>query len=211
MSGPESVPTAFVKEVQPEAVEESAGDRVLPVDGMEAAMSGPESVPTAFVKEVQPEAVEASAGDQAEPEKGTDVGMTGPESVPTAFIPRETSPTEKEDQKEALPDEAARPPIYLVPPVAPSPEEPQPQHAAMDAEAEMCIGQVKIKIHFPTQLMKQSCSSTQEHRFKLAGGLAAETLKKYPDLMASPSADPVPIWLEIRDFVLDRMSQAGRM
>ncbi len=40
---------------QPEAFEESAEDRALPANGMEAVMSGPESVPTEFVKEVQPE------------------------------------------------------------------------------------------------------------------------------------------------------------
>jgi type II secretory pathway predicted ATPase ExeA len=161
-------------------------------------------------KEVHPEALEESAGVLALPANGTEAGIPGPESGPAAFIPLKISPAEEEDQKEALPDEAASDPISFMP-VAPSPEEPQPQHAPMDSEAEMCIGQVKIKIHFPTHLMKQSCSSSQEHRFKLAGGLAAETLKKYPDLMASPSADPVPIWLEIRDFVLDRMTHAGRM
>jgi hypothetical protein len=75
----------------------------------------------------------------------------------------------------------------------------------------MSIGQVKIKINFSKQLLKQSLSSTQENRFKLAGGLAAETLKKHPHLIVSQSVDPVPIWVEIRDFVLNRMAdESGR-
>ena len=85
------------------------------------------------------------------------------------------------------------------------------EHAKRDSEAEMCIGRVRIKINFPEHLMKQSLSSSQEHRFKLAGGIAAETLRKYPHLITSDSTDPVPIWLEIRDFVLNRITHASHM
>ncbi len=88
------------------------------------------------------------------------------------------------------------------PPVKPEQEEP-------DSAEEICIGQNRITIDIPQHLMRQSLSFSQEHRFKLAGGLAAETLKKHPHLIASHSVDPVPIWVEIRDFVLDRMTHAS--
>jgi type II secretory pathway predicted ATPase ExeA len=96
------------------------------------------------------------------------------------------------------------------------PEAVAPQAAAADAvesdsEAEMSIGQVKVKILFPSQLLQQSLASTQEHRLRLAGGLAAETLKKHPQLITPLSADPVPIWEEIRSFVLKRIDHASRM
>jgi hypothetical protein len=87
----------------------------------------------------------------------------------------------------------------------------KPEATETDAEAEMCIGHARIKINIPRLLIKQSLSATHEHRYKLAGGLAAETLKKYPDLMSSLSTDPVPIWLEIRDFVMTRLTHAGGM
>ena len=87
----------------------------------------------------------------------------------------------------------------------------KPETAEMDSEAEMSIGHVKIKIHIPKHLMKQSLSASHENRYKLAGGLAAETLKKYPHLMSPLSPDPVPIWLEIRDFVLTRLTHAGEI
>jgi|GEM_PF-369633 len=82
-----------------------------------------------------------------------------------------------------------------------------PAGMEQDSEAEMSIGQVKIKIQLPVELMKRSLASSQEYRLKLAGGLAAETLKKHYQLIASQVADPVPVWIEIRDFVLDRMTR----
>jgi MSHA biogenesis protein MshM len=82
----------------------------------------------------------------------------------------------------------------------------EPGQEEADSETEMSIGQIKIKINLPRQLMIQSLSSSPEYRFKLAGGVAAETLKKHNHLIASQSMDPVPIWVEIRDFVLNRMA-----
>jgi type II secretory pathway predicted ATPase ExeA len=87
----------------------------------------------------------------------------------------------------------------------------KPETAETGSEAEMSIGHVKIKIDIPNHLIKQSLSASNEHRYKLAGGLAAETMKKHPHLMSPLSADPVPIWLEIRDFVLNRLNHAGAM
>lgn len=84
-----------------------------------------------------------------------------------------------------------------------------PERVEGPAELEMCIGKARIKIDLPDHLLKQSLAVTAEHRFKLAGGLAAETLRKHPDLIESQTADPVPIWVAIRDFVLNRMSHAA--
>lgn len=89
--------------------------------------------------------------------------------------------------------------------------EPQetPARTEANAELEMCIGKARIRIDLPDHLLKQSLAITAEHRFKLAGGLAAETLRKHPDLIESQTVDPVPIWVAIRDFVLNRMSHAA--
>lgn len=77
----------------------------------------------------------------------------------------------------------------------------------LDSAEEMSIGSFRIKINFPEKFLKQSLSSTNEHRFKLAGVIAAETLKQYPQLTTSYSLDPVPIWQQIRDFVMDRFNE----
>jgi type II secretory pathway predicted ATPase ExeA len=77
-----------------------------------------------------------------------------------------------------------------------------------DSEIEISIGDTQIRIRIPSHLLRQSRSASDEHRFRLAGGLAAETLRNNPHLVSSLSMDPVPIWLQIRDVVLDRMSHA---
>ncbi|MDA8126976.1 MAG: AAA family ATPase [Deltaproteobacteria bacterium] len=112
----------------------------------------------------------------------------------------------QESAEEELSAPAAVESVSLAPEEAPPAE---PEATQLDSEAEMCIGQVKIKIQIPEQLLKQSLSASHEHCYKLAGGLAAETLKKYPDLMSSLSSDPVPVWMEIRDFVMTRLTHAG--
>jgi type II secretory pathway predicted ATPase ExeA len=84
-----------------------------------------------------------------------------------------------------------------------------PEEPAPDSGMEICIGQSRITIDLPEHLLQQSLSSSQENRFKLAGGLAAETLRKHPHLIESQAVDPVPIWVAIRDFVLTRMSHAA--
>jgi general secretion pathway protein A len=70
------------------------------------------------------------------------------------------------------------------------------------------IGKFKIsRLNIPPYIIKQAKSSTKEHRFKLAGVLAAQTLKKYPQLKPTSVADPVTIWSDIRDLILHKMEK----
>jgi type II secretory pathway predicted ATPase ExeA len=130
------------------------------------------------------------------------------EDEETTIIAREPLPQEERTAEPERPNPEAKEVMSFIPQQQ-SHEE--PEHAKRDSEAEMCIGHVRIKINFPEHLMKQSLSSSQEHCFKLAGGIAAETLRKNPHLITSYSTDPVPIWIEIRDFVLNRITHASRM
>jgi len=108
----------------------------------------------------------------------------------------------KEDHVEMAEQAGDKPPVSMAIEKTPEPEE-------RDTVDEICIGHERIRIHIPRQLMKQSLSANHEHRYKLAGGLAAETIKRYPHLISSLSTDPVPIWLQIRDFVMNRMTHAA--
>ncbi len=74
---------------------------------------------------------------------------------------------------------------------------------------ELEIGEHKIGIDVPSHVIDQAQSFTQEQRGKLAGSLAAQALKKYPQLLFSPSADPVSVWGEIRNLVMKRFGQEG--
>ncbi len=76
------------------------------------------------------------------------------------------------------------------------PEEPGPE--------ELEIGEVKISLNIHPDLLAEAKTGTEEFRVKLAGVLAAQALKKYPELTASPAVDPVNIWSEIRGHVLKK-------
>jgi type II secretory pathway predicted ATPase ExeA len=83
----------------------------------------------------------------------------------------------------------------------------EPVNAKANCPDELEIHGCRIKIDFPEDVLKQSKSSTVEYRFKMAGMLAAEALKKNSHLITSYTVDPVPIWQEIRDYVLNRFNQ----
>ncbi len=74
-----------------------------------------------------------------------------------------------------------------------------------DILEEMEIGGVKVTVNIPYQTVEQSRSSTPEHRIKVAGALAAQVLKKYPELTSSPLGDPISIWSNIREFVASKL------
>ncbi len=108
-------------------------------------------------------------------------------------------------------DNEARKELSAVSQADASPASPEQEPALKDSGEEIAIGNCRIRIDFPEPLIRQSLSSTREHRAKLAGALAAETLKKNPQLITDYSTDPVPIWQEIRDIVLHRFNSASAL
>jgi len=104
-----------------------------------------------------------------------------------------------------------RPPEEKIKPVL-EPETPKETAEIMkevptEAPAEAKIGEFKIKIDIPPNILEQAQSSNRESRLKIAGVLAAQTLEKYPQLTSSSSADPVSIWSEIRDLILNKLER----
>lgn len=76
-----------------------------------------------------------------------------------------------------------------------------------DDVEELEIGGSRFWINFPSRLIQQAKYSDHEQCMKLAGTIAAQTLKKNPQLARSLSADPVPVWSEIKSFVLNKFAQ----
>ena len=70
---------------------------------------------------------------------------------------------------------------------------------------ELEILDVKVIINIPYHMVEQGRSSTHEHRLKMAGALAAQVLKKYPQLVSASEDDPISVWSDIREFVLDKL------
>ncbi|MBM4271827.1 MAG: hypothetical protein FJ139_06725 [Deltaproteobacteria bacterium] len=67
------------------------------------------------------------------------------------------------------------------------------------------INGVRVSVQIPFHLIEQAQSATPEHRMKVAGALAAQILKKNPELTASPSVDPITVWSDIREFVVSKL------
>jgi len=83
--------------------------------------------------------------------------------------------------------------------------------AKEESMMEVEIGDMRIKVSLSLSIIKQAQSSTQKHRVKLAGALAAQTLQQHPQLMSANLSDPVYIWGEIREFVLDRFGEKSKV
>lgn len=76
-----------------------------------------------------------------------------------------------------------------------------------DDMEELKIGDRRFWINFPSRLIQQAKYSDHKQCMKLAGTIAAQTLKKNPQLAKSLSADPVPVWSEIKSFVFNKFAQ----
>jgi len=87
------------------------------------------------------------------------------------------------------------------PPPAPAPLE------SRDEGEEVSIGKYGINVSIPPHIIEQAQSFTEEHRSKLAGVLAAQTMQKHPQLTVSVDIDPVTIWSDIRECILLKLKQ----
>ncbi|MDR4505426.1 MAG: AAA family ATPase [Candidatus Scalindua sp.] len=70
---------------------------------------------------------------------------------------------------------------------------------------ELKIGEYKVVVNFSSEFMKQVQSSDPDDCIKLAGVMAAQTLKENPQLAESPASDPVYIWDQIKEFILRKI------
>ncbi len=75
-----------------------------------------------------------------------------------------------------------------------------------DSPIEIRIGRVKVSLRIPPYIVKKAKDTTQENRMRLAGALAAQALRQYPQLISSPGIDPVDVWGEIRQSVLTALA-----
>jgi type II secretory pathway predicted ATPase ExeA len=71
---------------------------------------------------------------------------------------------------------------------------------------EITIGGHTILLDIPKEILERVKSFNRESVLKSAGFWAAKILKSNPQLTSSPQADPVRIWNEIKDSILQRLS-----
>jgi type II secretory pathway predicted ATPase ExeA len=71
---------------------------------------------------------------------------------------------------------------------------------------EVIIGEYRIQLGIPRDILKQVKSFNRDSANKSAGFWAAQIIKKNPQLTRSPQADPVHIWNEIKDNILKKIA-----
>lgn len=74
-----------------------------------------------------------------------------------------------------------------------------------DIREELEIIGVKITITIPYHIVEQGRMSSHVHRRKVAGDLAAQVLKKYPELVSASLDDQISVWSDIREFIVDKL------
>jgi general secretion pathway protein A len=95
----------------------------------------------------------------------------------------------------------------IVQPEPPMHQEKSVPESTENESEEMMIDKYNVNVSIPTHVMEQALSFSDEHRARLAGVLAAQTMQKHPQLTVSAGADPVTIWSEIRESILFKFKQ----
>jgi hypothetical protein len=83
-------------------------------------------------------------------------------------------------------------------------KETAPAEEARDP-GETRIGNYRIRFEIPPEILREAKTCNPEYRTRIAGSLAARAMNENPHLVASPMADPVVIWSEIKEALLRRL------
>jgi hypothetical protein len=126
-----------------------------------------------------------------------------PKAVPLAkpsanYVPTPGVPLSKTYATPVAPQREARP-------VENEPEE-QPVQAENEVYEDVIIGQQKIQLAIPANVIRQAQSSSSETKNKLAGYWSAQILKGNPNIMHSSFSDPVAMWFEVKNVILKKFN-----
>jgi len=183
------------KRIGSEVLEESVDEKTLQVSAEPSALSVEAFIDRRQTEDIHEEEkvgtvteVVESVTKEVAPEKELETA----EQVPAIEEVRETHTATK--AAEEAPEPTA---------------EPEPKAAApvvkKEILEEMDVGGFRVSIHVPRHIVEQAQSTSHEHRIRVAGALAAQILKKHPELTSSSEADPISIWSDIREFITNRL------
>lgn len=85
-------------------------------------------------------------------------------------------------------------------------EEDKHQKTENEEYDEVVIGEHKIQLAIPKDILMQVKSFNRESAHKSAGFWAAQIIKNNPQLTRSPLTDPVYLWNEIKDSILKKIA-----
>ncbi|OPX99335.1 MAG: hypothetical protein A4E58_00326 [Syntrophorhabdus sp. PtaB.Bin006] len=161
----------------------------------------------------RPASVTFAQEEKEEPEKQVSVTFTQEEREPerpasVTFAQEEKEEPEKQVSVTFIQEERKVVTINdRVLQTEPQPPSEEPAPVSANEGEEVAIEKYGINVSIPPHVMEQAQSFTEEHRARLAGVLAAQTMQKHPQLTVSVGADPVMIWSDIRECILLRLRQ----
>ncbi len=129
------------------------------------------------------------------------------EEVPQRPLVQDTVPPPAPEKREVAPVQEEM--SECEPPPVPPIEEIVTESGREERDG-VTIGKYGINVTIPAQVLEQAQSFNEEHRAKLAGVLAAQTMQQYPQLTVSAGADPVTIWSEIRECILLKLREENK-
>jgi len=87
--------------------------------------------------------------------------------------------------------------------------EEQPEKDEQEVYEEVLIGKQKVKMSIPDNVIRQAKLANSESKNKLAGYWSAQVIKENPHVMHSPLIDPVSIWFEIKNVILNKFNNTS--
>jgi hypothetical protein len=87
--------------------------------------------------------------------------------------------------------------------------EEQPEKDEQEVYEEVFIGKQKVKMSIPDNVIRQAKLANSESKNKLAGYWSAQVIKENPHVMHSPLIDPVSIWFEIKNVILNKFNNTS--
>ena len=176
------------KRIESQILEESVEEKAIPVSVDPSVLSVDAFMDRRLIGDIQEEEKVEPVTEKVAQEKELETV----EKVPVIEEVREahtaTEPAKEEPERTAAPEPKAAVPVVK-----------------KEILEEMDVGGFKVSIHVPRHIVEQAQSTSHEHRIRVAGALAAQILKKHPELTSSSEADPISIWSDIREFIENRL------
>jgi hypothetical protein len=69
---------------------------------------------------------------------------------------------------------------------------------------------IKIEVDIGRELLAGAAHPDYEEHLRLAGFMAARILKDHPELTFDPAVDPISVWSDVRNLLLQRMQRQER-
>ncbi|MDI6741600.1 MAG: AAA family ATPase [Smithella sp.] len=82
-------------------------------------------------------------------------------------------------------------------------------HQQQEDFEDVIIGKQNIKLAIPSHIIRQAQMTSPENKNKLAGYWSAQILKGNPNIMHASMSDPVALWFEVKNIILQKFNSTS--